>query len=61
MTPAPATLQEADPMEDVMRKFDETGADILPVVDVNNVLVGYISRTKMYAAYRKMVEDLSSE
>ena len=61
MSQPPAILGQNDPMEDVMRKFDETNAQSLPVLDNDNHLVGYISRTHMYATYRKMVADLSAE
>lgn len=61
MTPPAATLGVNDPMEDVMRKFDETEAAVLPVIDNGTHLIGYISRTRMYAMYRKMVADMSAE
>lgn len=61
MTEIPATLGVNDPMEEVMRKFDKTNANYLPVVDINDRLLGFISRTRMYAMYRKMVSDLSAE
>ncbi len=48
-------------MDEVMRKFDQTDAAQLPVVDVNGVLEGYISRTKIYSMYRQIVSDLSAE
>ncbi|MCI6619571.1 MAG: chloride channel protein [Prevotella sp.] len=61
MTEIPATLGVNDPMEEVMKKFDRTNASYLPVVDLNEHLMGFISRTKMYATYRRMVADLSAE
>ncbi len=61
MTPPPSTLGMNDPMEDVMQKFDETDAAVLPVTDTDGHLIGYINRTKMYAMYRKMVADMSQE
>ena len=61
MSQPPALLGQNDPMEDVMRKFEETNAQSLPVLDNDNHLVGYISRTHMYATYRQMVADLSAE
>ena len=61
MTPPAATLGVDDPMEDVMRKFDETNAHVLPVTDTDSRLIGYISRTRMYAMYRQMVADMSAE
>ncbi len=56
-----AVLSVNESMDEVMRKFDKTDAAQLPVVDVNGVLVGYISRTKIYSMYRQIVSDLSAE
>lgn len=61
MSQPAAILGQNDPMETVMKKFDETNAQYLPVLDIENHLVGYISRTHMYASYRQMVADLSAE
>ena len=61
MRPVDALLGINDPMEDVMNKFDQTSLNYLPVVDVNNHIIGVISRTRTYKMYRKMVEDLSAE
>ena len=61
MTPPPVTLGMNDPMEDVMQHFEETHVNMLPVVDMENHLIGYISRTRMYAQYRQMVADMSAE
>lgn len=56
-----AVLGENERMDEVMRKFDKTDAAQLPVVDVNGVLKGYISRTKVYEVYRQVVADISAE
>lgn len=61
MLPPVAVLHDQDPMKEVMQKFDATDAAQLPVVDTNNRLIGYISRTRMYSMYRKIISDLSSE
>lgn len=61
MTPLPAILYRNEPMTEVMRKFDTTNASALPVVDINNVLQGYITRTRLYRTYRKVVADFSTE
>ena len=61
MTPPPSVLGANDPMEDVMHVFDKTDAALLPVTDTDSRLVGYINRTRMYAAYRQMVADMSAE
>ena len=61
MTPPPDTLGMNDPMEEVMRKFEKSNATMLPVLDTDGRLIGYITRTRMYAQYRKMVADMSEE
>ena len=56
-----ATLRDTAPMTSVMRTFETTRADWLPVVDGDNHLKGYISRQRLYTLYRKMVHDLSED
>ena len=60
MEPA-ATLHEHEAMTDVMKQFDATDAQQLPVVDNDEKLIGYISRMRMYSMYRKIITDLSAE
>ena len=45
----------------IMKTFDRTGAEWLPVVDTDNHLKGYISRQRLYTLYRKMVHDMSED
>lgn len=61
MSQPEATLNVSTKMEDVMRQFDRTDASMLPVLDKDNHLLGYISRTHMYSVYRKIVADLSED
>ena len=61
MTPVTATLNVNDPVGDVMKTFENTGSYYLPVTDVNEHLTGFISRTRIYSLYRKMVHDYSAE
>ena len=56
-----AVLNAHDSMDEVMRKFEQTDAAQLPVVDVSGELQGYISRTKIYEMYRHIVADISAE
>ncbi len=56
-----AVVSENERMSEVMRKFDKTDEAQLPVVNIDGVLQGYISRTKVYEVYRKMVADISAE
>lgn len=61
MSQPEATLSVNDTMEIVMKKFDQTDSAMLPVLDNENHLLGYISRTHMYTMYRKTVADLSED
>lgn len=61
MSQPEATLSVNDTMEIVMKKFDQTDSAMLPVLDNENHLLGYISRTHMYTMYRNMVADLSED
>jgi CIC family chloride channel protein len=61
MTEPKACLSDATPMAEVMSAFDNTGANWLPVFDVENRLMGYVSRQRIYTMYRKMVADMSED
>ena len=56
-----AVLLETSPMTEVMRTFDRTHADWLPVLDADEHLKGYVSRQRIYTMYRKMVADMSED
>ena len=49
------------PMETVMKNFDQTDAGMLPVLETDGTLRGYVSRSHLYSTYRKMVADMSAE
>ena len=61
MSHVPAVLYTNEPMELVMKKFERSNVEYLPIVDINNKLTGFISRTRLYTMYRKMVADFSAE
>jgi len=61
MSQPESILSVNDTMEDVMRSFDSTDAAMLPVLDSDKRLIGYITRTHMYTMYRKTVADMSAE
>ncbi|WP_028907424.1 chloride channel protein [Xylanibacter ruminicola] len=61
MTDPKALLTDGMQMQQVMRTFDRTGANWLPVLDAENRLKGYISRQRIYTMYRKMVADMSED
>lgn len=44
-----------------MKQFDSTDAGMLPVLDTDEKLIGYVSRSHLYSTYRKMVADMSAE
>ena len=56
-----ATLRDTAPMTSVMRTFEATHADWLPVLTADGHLKGYISRQRLYTLYRKMVHDISED
>lgn len=61
MRSAPERLSVEEPMEAVMRKFEETGAWNLPVEDVNGEYIGFISKSAMFTAYRKTLLEFTSD
>ena len=60
MEPA-ATLGVDTSMAAVMKTFERTQADWLPVLDIDNHLKGYISRKRLFNVYRRMVHDFSQD
>ena len=56
-----AVLTDGESMSEVMKAFETTQADWLPVLDSENHLKGYISRRRMFNHYRHMVADLSED
>lgn len=61
MTAPAAVLDDGTSMTAVMKTFERTQADWLPVLDEDRHLKGYISRKRMYSMYRKMVHDMSQD
>jgi len=51
-------LAPFEPMESVMKKFDETGAWNLPVIN-DGVYVGFISKSSIFSNYRNKLMDYS--
>ncbi len=56
-----AVLTDSLPMTVVMKTFDETRADYLPVLDSDGHLKGYLSRQHVFTQYRRMVADMSDD
>ncbi|MBQ8673407.1 MAG: chloride channel protein [Bacteroides sp.] len=61
MTSAPARLCDTDSMELVMRKFDDTQAWNLPVVDAEGHYLGFVSKSKIFNSYREVLVHFSEE
>jgi len=61
MISPPAKLSVHDPMEKVMRIFDDTNAWNLPVIDENEKYVGFVSKSKIFNSYRKVLVHFSDE
>jgi CIC family chloride channel protein len=55
MAMPPAKIVVTDGMDKVMKTFDDTGAWNLPVVDENGVYVGFVSKSKIFNSYRRVL------
>ncbi|MBO7594656.1 MAG: chloride channel protein [Salinivirgaceae bacterium] len=60
MTMPPDIIKITDTMDIVMDKFEKSGAWNLPVVR-NGLYVGYLSKSKIYTAYRKVLLNFAEE
>ena len=61
MRSAPEYIGVDEPMDSVMRKFEKTGAWNLPVVDDKRFYVGFLSKSKIFNAYRQELKDFSRD
>ena len=61
MTSPPAKLYDTDSMESVMDTFDVTNAWNLPVVDSNGVYLGFVSKSKIFNSYRRVLVHFSED
>jgi CIC family chloride channel protein len=61
MIQPPAVIYLSDSMEDVMNKFNKTGAWNLPVLDEKNHYIGFISKSKLFNEYRKVLLEVTGE
>lgn len=61
MRSVPVRLSIEEPMEAVMRKFEETNAWNLPVEDTAGNYIGFISKSAIFTAYRKTLLDFTSD
>ena len=61
MRKVPERLCITEPMEAVMRKFEDTGAWNLPVEDISGEYIGFISKSAIFTAYRKTLLEFTSD
>ena len=61
MRTAPEYVHPDEPMESVMRKFEKSGAWNLPVVDKGRMYLGFLSKSKIFSAYREELKDFSQD
>ncbi|MBK8698559.1 MAG: chloride channel protein [Saprospiraceae bacterium] len=56
MSPPPSIVSSTEAMDVVMKKFEETGAWYLPVIDKGKY-IGFISKSSVFSSYRKKLKD----
>jgi CIC family chloride channel protein len=58
MKPVPDVIRIDEAMENVILKFEKTGAWNLPVVNEMDEYVGFLSKSKIFSAYRELLKEL---
>ena len=61
MTVPAAKIVVGQSMESVMKTFDDTGAWNLPVVDAEGRYVGFVSKSKIFNSYRRVLRHYSDD
>ena len=61
MSMPPARVQTGQSMDTVMKSFDTTGAWNLPVVDDGGRYVGFVSKSKIFNSYRRVLKHYSED
>ncbi|MBO5871580.1 MAG: chloride channel protein [Bacteroidaceae bacterium] len=61
MAESPALIRVNDSMDSVIRTFDRTRAWNLPVVDQDNIFVGFIRKSTVLSIYREILTDFSQD
>ena len=61
MKSAQEFVREDEPMDSVMRKFEKSGAWNLPVIAPDRTYVGFVSKSKIFNAYREELKDFSQD
>ena len=61
MRSAPAYVYIDEKMDSVMKKFEQTEAWNLPVVDHERTYIGFVSKSKIFSAYREQLKQVSHD
>lgn len=61
MKSAPAYVYVDEKMDSVMNKFEQTEAWNLPVVEKDRTYVGFVSKSKIFSAYRDQLKQVSHD
>ena len=61
METSPEYVFPGEPMDSVMRKFEKTGAWNLPMVTEDRQYLGFLSKSKIFNAYREELKDFSQD
>ncbi len=61
MSIPPAKISINEPMDKVMKAFDDTGAWNLPVVDTEGRYIGFVSKSKIFNSYRRVLRHYSED
>lgn len=61
MQSAPEYVYDSDTMQEVMDKFERTGAWNLPVVTKERTYLGFVSKSKIFSAYRSRLQEVSHD
>ncbi len=61
MKSSPAYVFEGEKMDSVMKKFESTDAWNLPVVKNDRSYIGFVSKSKIFSAYRDELKELSQD
>ena len=61
MKSSPAYVYEYEKMDSVMNKFESTDAWNLPVVKKDRTYIGFVSKSKIFSAYRDELKELSQD
>ncbi len=61
MKSAPAYVYVDEKMDSVMHKFEKTDAWNLPVVDHDRTYIGFVSKSKIFSAYRNQLKQVSHD